>query len=51
MQLDLDDYMLRYNTQRPHQGIHMNGRTPYQAFVEGFPGEEEMIAADPIAAA
>lgn len=37
MQDVLDDYLLAYNTRRPHQGRGMNGRTPVQAFIEGLP--------------
>jgi transposase InsO family protein len=37
MQKDLDAYLLFYNYERAHQGRNMNGRTPHQAFVEGFP--------------
>jgi transposase InsO family protein len=51
MQVDLDEFLVRYNNQRPHQGLCMNGRTPYQVFVEGLPAEEETVAADPIEAA
>ena len=36
MQKDLDEYLLVYNTKRPHQGRGMNGRTPLQAFMEGL---------------
>ena len=36
MQKDLDDYLLKYNTQRAHQGYGMNGRTPKKAFVDGI---------------
>lgn len=32
MQSDLDEYLLYYNTKRPHQGRNMNGMTPEQAF-------------------
>lgn len=32
MQKDLDEYLVRYNTKRPHRGRNMNGRTPYQVF-------------------
>ena len=32
MQTVLDDYLVEYNTNRPHQGRGMNGRTPLQAF-------------------
>ncbi|GHU97237.1 IS481 family transposase [Spirochaetia bacterium] len=37
MQADLDNYLHTYNYDRAHQGRNMNGRTPYQAFVEGIP--------------
>jgi transposase InsO family protein/transposase-like protein len=37
MQTDLDDYLVRYNTQRPHQGRGMKGRTPAKAFTDGLP--------------
>jgi transposase InsO family protein len=37
MQLDLDNYFHVYNYDRAHQGRNMNGRTPYQVFVEGIP--------------
>jgi len=37
MQAVLDDYLVAYNTKRPHQGRGMNGRTPLQAFIEGLP--------------
>ena len=47
MQTDLDHYLHTYNYERTHQGRNMNGRTPYQAFVEGIPttnNEEEQVA-------
>ncbi len=37
MQAVLDDYLIHYNTKRPHQGRNMNGRTPARAFKEGLP--------------
>lgn len=37
MQAVLDDYLVHYNTKRPHQGRGMNGRTPARAFTEGLP--------------
>jgi hypothetical protein len=37
MQKVLDEYLVVYNTRRPHQGRNMNGRTPSQAFIEGMP--------------
>lgn len=36
MQNDLDEYLVKYNTQRTHQGRNMNGQAPYQAFVAGL---------------
>ena len=40
MQADLDACLVHYNTKRPHQGRAMNGRTPYKAFTEGLPKNE-----------
>ena len=37
MQTDLDAYLQHYNYERAHQGRNMNGKTPYQAFMEGLP--------------
>lgn len=37
MQNDLDQYLLKYNEKRPHQGRNMNGRTPYTMFKAGLP--------------
>jgi transposase InsO family protein len=37
MQVVLDQYLVSYNTARPHQGRGMNGRTPATAFKEGLP--------------
>ena len=36
MQADLDAYLVIYNSQRPHQGRNMNGRTPLTVFKEGL---------------
>jgi transposase InsO family protein len=36
MQTDLDEYLIRYNTKRPHQGRGMNGTTPLKAFKKGL---------------
>jgi len=41
MQADLDAYFKLYNYERPHQGRNMNGRTPYTAFIEGLPKNDE----------
>ena len=47
--MDLDRYLEHYNTERSHQGYNMNGRTPYQAFIDGLnqitEGEEVNAAA------
>lgn len=37
MQAVLDEYLVQYNTKRPHQGRGMNGRTPATVFVAGLP--------------
>ena len=36
MQTDLDEYFVKYNRERSHQGRNMNGRTPYEVFSEGI---------------
>ena len=36
MQVDLDTYLLHYNTKRPHQGRNMNGETPQNVFTKGI---------------
>lgn len=36
MQTVLDQYLIEYNTKRPHQGRGMNGRTPAIVFIEGI---------------
>jgi len=40
MQKDLDTYLNNYNRERTHQGRNMNGRVPYQAFIDGLPKSE-----------
>ena len=37
MQTDLDAYLVTYNTQKPHQGRGMNGRTPANVFARCLP--------------
>jgi len=32
MQADLDEYLVHYNRERPHQGYNMQGKTPWQMF-------------------
>lgn len=34
LQVDLDEWLVQYNTERTHQGKHCNGRTPMQTFLE-----------------
>jgi transposase InsO family protein len=51
MQKDLDAFLVKYNTKRPHQGRGMKGRTPYKVFVAGLPKEEQPAPpADQVAA-
>ena len=40
MQAVLDAYLVQYDTERPHQGRGMNGRTLYKAFVDGIRKED-----------
>ena len=47
MQSVLDQYLVDYNTKRPHQGRGMNGRTPITAFIDGI-RKEDTREADPI---
>ena len=47
MQAVLDDYLLGYNTRRPHQGRGMNGRTPVKAFLAGIPNATRKEAVIP----
>jgi len=37
MQQDLDEYLMQYNTRRPHQGRNMKGQVPYTVFKKGLP--------------
>lgn len=41
MQKDLEVYLHHYNHERTHQGRNMNGRTPYMAFIDGLPKNDE----------
>lgn len=36
MQVVLDEWLIGYNTKRPHQGRNMSGRTPLKAFIDGI---------------
>jgi hypothetical protein len=42
LQADLDQYLNFYNRQRAHQGYRTQGRTPYQAFLDGANKREEV---------
>lgn len=35
LQIDLDEYMRKYNEERTHQGKRCQGRTPMQTFLDG----------------
>ena len=45
MQSDLDEYLVFYNTTRPHQGRNMNGRTPETVFMKGIPRKGKKVVA------
>jgi hypothetical protein len=40
MQTVLDQYLVDYNTKRPHQGRGMNGRIPITAFIDSIKKED-----------
>ena len=45
LQRDLDDWLLKYNQERTHQGKRCQGRTPLQTFLDGKAlGREKMLA-------
>ncbi|MHC4322691.1 MAG: IS481 family transposase [Planctomycetota bacterium] len=43
LQNDLDDWPLRYNNRRPHQGKRCQGRTPVETFLENLPFAKEKV--------
>jgi transposase InsO family protein len=46
LQADLDEWLVEYNTRRPHQGKRCDGKTPYATLSEGKTlAEEKQIAA------
>ena len=45
LQADLDSYLAFYNRERAHQGYRTQGRTPYQAFLDGIAREEALAVA------
>jgi transposase InsO family protein len=40
MQVALDAYLVIYDAERTHQGRGMNGRTPYRAFFDRIPAND-----------
>jgi transposase InsO family protein len=47
MRAVLDEYLIGYNTKRPHKGRGMNSRTPSGAFVGGLPETSKPHLFDP----
>jgi len=46
LQVDLDQWLDEYNTQRPHQGKRCEGRTPYETPLAGKAvAQEKLVAA------
>ena len=44
LQQDLDEWLIRYNTQRTHQGKRCQGKTPMETFKENLPlAKEKML--------
>ena len=43
IQLDLDEYMKKYNFNRTNQGKRCKGRTPYETFTEGVEIYKKMV--------
>jgi len=43
LQRDLDEWMVKYNHRRPHQGKRCQGRTPMETFLENLPLAKEKI--------
>ena len=41
LQKDLDDWLLNYNTERPHQGKRCQGKTPMETFLQNLPLAQE----------
>jgi transposase InsO family protein len=47
LQADLDDWLVEYNTQRPHQGYRNRGRRPYDVILEYIQKQSENLPASP----
>ena len=43
LQRDLDEWIVKYNHRRPHQGKRCQGRTPMETFLENLPFAKEKI--------
>ena len=44
LQEDLDNWLVKYNNRRPHQGKRCQGRTPMETFLENLPlAKEKML--------
>jgi hypothetical protein len=44
LQQDLDDWLVRYNTKRAHQGKTCQGRKPTETFLDNLPSaKQEML--------
>lgn len=43
MQIDLDNFMAKYNNERTNQGKRCKGRTPYETFIEGVELYRKMV--------
>ena len=44
LQQDLDNWLVKYNNHRPHQGKRCQGRTPMETFLENLPlAKEKML--------
>lgn len=43
LQIDLDDWMENYNTNRPHQGKRCQGKTPMETFLENVPLAKQKV--------
>ena len=43
LQADLDQWLIHYNTQRPHTGKYCYGKTPMQTFLDSIPLAKEKL--------
>ena len=47
LQVDLDEYLRKYNNQRPHSGKYCYGKTPLQTFRESLKIAREINLSQP----